>query len=203
MVADSTNLYRYGLQAAAYLYNSSEKLHGSNQAVYTQKHRDPSIYKIGVLDIERSQLPDICPVPWQSETCIGGWFYDKKAHYKTPRHILDILIDSIAKNGTLLLNILQRPDGTIDEQADWILSDLAKWFSVNAEAVHGTRPFRVSGEGHSCVVIDGFREDEKVCSVELLGKDPATFAQHSGILVVDLPDGRDEEYPNVLKIRCS
>ena len=242
MVADSTNLYRYGLQAAAYLYNSSEKLHGSNQAVYTQKHRDPSIYKIGVLDIERSQLPDICPVPWQSETCIGGWFYDKKAHYKTPRHILDILIDSIAKNGTLLLNILQRPDGTIDEQADWILSELAKWFAVNAEAVHGTRPFRVSGEGHSCVVIDGFREDqvvwqeddfrfvtkgdvlyafimkpqnrktavikslhedEKVCSVELLGKGPATFAQHSGILVVDLPDGRDEEYPNVLKIRCS
>ena len=240
MVADSGNLYRYGLQAAAYLYNQSERLHGTNQAVYTQKHRDPSIYKIGVLDIERSQLPDICPVPWQSETCIGGWFYDRKARYKTPRHVLDILIDSIAKNGTLLLNILQRPDGTIDEEADWILSELAKWFAVNAEAVHGTRPFRVSREGHSCVAIDGFREDqvtwqeddfrfvtkgdvlyafimkpqgrktavikslkesEIVKAATLLGVGPATFMQHGGILIVDLPEGRDEEYPNVLKLQ--
>lgn len=160
MVADDHNLYRYGLQAVAHLYNVSEKLHGTNQAVYTQKHRDPAIYSVGTLDIERSQLPDILPVPWQSETCIGGWFYDKKAIYKKPRHIIDILIDSIAKNGTLLLNILQRPDGTIDEEAEYILSELAAWFAVNGEAIHGTRPFRVSGEGHAHVIIDGFREDQ-------------------------------------------
>lgn len=160
MVADDHNLYRYGLQAVAHLYNVSEKLHGTNQAVYTQKHRDPAIYSVGTLDIERSQLPDILPVPWQSETCIGGWFYDKKAIYKKPRHIIDILIDSIAKNGTLLLNILQRPDGSIDEEAEYILSELASWFATNGEAVHGTRPFRVSGEGHAHVIIDGFREDQ-------------------------------------------
>ena len=71
MVADNNNLYRYGLAAVSYLYNASEKIHGKNMAVYTQKHRDESIYKIGVLDMERSQLPDICSVPWQSETCIG------------------------------------------------------------------------------------------------------------------------------------
>ena len=154
------NLYRYGLEAVSYLYNQTEKLHGENTAVYTQKHRDERIYRVGVLDMERSQLPDISPVPWQSETCIGGWFYDRKAHYKTPRHIIDILIDSIAKNGTLLLNILQRPDGTIDEQAEWILDELAKWFSINSEAVYSTRPYRVSGEGHSHVIIEGFREDQ-------------------------------------------
>ena len=177
MQDDSTNLYRYGLNAVSYLYNQSEKLHGTNQAVYTQKHRDEKIYKVGVLDIERSQLPDICPVPWQSETCIGGWFYDRKAHYKTPRHIIDILIDSVAKNGTLLLNILQRPDGTIDEQADWILSELAKWYAVNGEAIYGTRPFRVSGEGHSTVVIDGFTEDRVKWQ-----EDDFRFTQKDGIL---------------------
>lgn len=176
-VPDNDSLYRYGLQAVAHLYNTSEKLHGTNQALYTQKNRDEAIYKVGVLDIERSQLPDISPVPWQSETCIGGWFYDKKAHYKTPRHILDILIDSIAKNGTLLLNILQRPDGTIDEQADWILSELAKWFAVNGEAVYGTRSFRVSGEGHSSVIIDGFREDQVDWQ-----EDDFRFVQKDGVL---------------------
>ena len=238
-IPDSTSLYRYGLEAVSYLYNHSEKIHGKNTAVYTQKHQDEAIYRVGVLDMERSQLPDISPVPWQSETCIGGWFYDKKAHYKTPRHIIDILIDSIAKNGTLLLNILQRPDGTIDEQADWILSELAAWFSVNSEAVYGTRPFRVSGEGHSHVIIDGFREEqvdwqeddyrfvkkndcvyafimkadhsdtvvitsfkpeEEVKCVEYLGRGPANFVQHSGILIVDLPAGDNTDMPGVLKI---
>ncbi len=159
-IPDDGSLYRYGLEAVAHLYNTSEKKYGSNRAVYTQKNRAEAIYRVGTLDIERSQLPDISSEPWQSETCIGGWFYDKKAVYKKPGHIIDILIDSVAKNGTMLLNILQRPDGTIDEEADYILSELASWFSVNGEAIYDTRPFRVSGEGHSGVIIDGFREDQ-------------------------------------------
>ncbi len=152
--------YRYGLEAVAHLYNTSEKLHGQNRAVYTQKNRSENIYRVGALDIERSQLVDISPVPWMSETCIGGWFYDRKAKYKTPRHILDILVDTISKNGTLLINILQRPDGTIDEEADWILKELAGWFAVSGEAVYGSRPWRVAGEGHASVIIDGFREEQ-------------------------------------------
>lgn len=44
---------------------------GKNRAVYTQKSRKKEIYQVGTLDIERSQLPDISPEPWQSETCIG------------------------------------------------------------------------------------------------------------------------------------
>ncbi|MCQ2457764.1 MAG: alpha-L-fucosidase [Clostridia bacterium] len=152
--------FRWGLEAVARLYNQSIGLYGENRAVYTQKSRDPRIYRVGVMDVERSQLPDINPEPWQSETCIGGWFYDRKAVYKHPRHIIDILIDSIAKNGTMLLNILQRPDGTIDEQAEWILDELAKWFAINGEAVYGTRPWRVSGEGHASVIISGFTEEQ-------------------------------------------
>ena len=144
----------------AYLYNSSENIHGRNQAVYTQKNRSENIYKVGALDIERSQLHGISPDPWMSETCIGGWFYDRKAKYKTPHHILDILVDTVSKNGTFLLNILQRPDGTIDEEAQWILEELAEWFAINGEAVYGTRPWRTAGEGHASVVIDGFREEQ-------------------------------------------
>ena len=36
---------------------------------------------------------------------------------------------------------------------------MAKWIKVCHEGVYGTRPFRVSGEGHSKVHIEGFRED--------------------------------------------
>ena len=74
--------------------------------------------------------------------------------------MIDLLVDSITKNGTMLLNVLQKPDGTLDEQTDWMLSELEKWFSINGEAVYGTRPWRVAGEGSSTVRIEGFREDK-------------------------------------------
>lgn len=152
--------YRYGLEAVAYLYNKSEEVNGTNRAVYTQKNRNPAIYQVGILDIERSQLPEIAAEPWQSETCVGEWFYNARIKYKRPDHVIDILVDSITKNGTMLLNVLQKPDGTLDEQTDWMLSELEKWFSINGEAVYGTRPWRVAGEGSSTVLIEGFREDK-------------------------------------------
>ena len=152
--------YSEGLQAVARLYNASIGKHGSNQAVYLQKDRRPEIYSVGVLDIEKSQLPGIMPAPWHTDTCIGNWFYDVHHPYKQPDQIVEMLIDIISKNGCMLLNVLQRPDGTIDEDAEFILEELAGWFAVNAEAVYNTRPWRVFGEGETRVKIEGFREDK-------------------------------------------
>ena len=74
--------------------------------------------------------------------------------------IIDILIDVVCKNGCLLLNILQKPDGTIDDDAEFILKKLAEWFKVCGEAVYSTRPWRVFSEGETFVKIEGFREDK-------------------------------------------
>lgn len=69
--------YEAGLQAVAHLYNTSAAAHGGvSQAVYNQKDRRHEIYSIGVLDIERSQEPDIKPDPWQTDTSVGDWFYN-------------------------------------------------------------------------------------------------------------------------------
>ncbi len=152
--------YKQGLEAVARLYNRSIGKHGSNEAVYLQKDRAPEIYKVGVLDVEKSQLAGITEDPWHTDTCIGNWFYDVHNAYKRPEQIIEMLIDIISKNGCMLLNVLQRPDGTIDDEADFILKELAGWFSVCAEAVYGTRPFDVFGEGDTRVKIEGFREDK-------------------------------------------
>jgi len=147
-----------GLHTVAYLYNTSIEKYGENRAVYNQKDRRPEIYRVGVLDIEKSQFPSINPEPWQTDTCIGNWFYDVRQEFKRPAHIIEMLIDIISKNGNMLLNVLQRPDGAIDDETVYILEELASWFAVCGEAVHGTRPWRKFGEGDSRVVIEGFKE---------------------------------------------
>jgi len=158
--ADENNpLYKNGLEAVAYYYNKSIEKFGKNNFIYTQKDRRPEVYKIGILDIERSQLPDIRPYPWQTDTCIGAWFYSDTQVYKKPKHIIEMLIDIIAKNGTMLLNIPQLPDGSIDYEAEYILDELAKWFNTCSEGVYSTRPWKVSGEGNNQVNTDLFKED--------------------------------------------
>lgn len=153
--------YQAGLHAVAHLYNTSASLNGGvNRAVYNQKDRKKEIYSIGVMDIERSQEPDIKPEPWQTDTCVGDWFYNVRAVYKKPGHVIEMLVDIVAKNGNLLLNIPQKPDGTIDDECRFILEEMAKWMAVCAEGIYGTRPFRVSGEGLSRVVIEQFKEDK-------------------------------------------
>ena len=154
------NSYELGLQTVAKLYNTSIDKYGENRAIYLQKDRNPDIYSVGVLDIEKSQLPGIMPEPWHTDTCIGNWFYDVHHPYKRPEQIIEMLVDIISKNGVMLLNILQRPDGTIDDDAEYILEQLAKWFAVCSEAVYDTRPWRVFGEGDTLVKIEGFREDK-------------------------------------------
>ncbi|HAX96094.1 MAG TPA: alpha-L-fucosidase [Prolixibacteraceae bacterium] len=147
-----------GLEAVAYLYNKSVSKHGENLAVYNQKDIRPEIFRIGVLDIEKSQLTGICEEPWQTDTCIGNWFYDARQEFKKPGHIIEILIDIISKNGNMLLNILQKPDGTIDTETRFILEELASWFSVCGEGVYDSRPWRKFGEGSNRVSIEGFKE---------------------------------------------
>ncbi|GAA3085331.1 alpha-L-fucosidase [Kribbella aluminosa] len=151
--------YAPGLQAVARLYNTSARVHGTNRAVYQQKDRRPEISAVGVMDIERSQTPRIEEFPWQTDTSVGDWFYNVRDVYKTAGHVIELLVDIVSKNGNLLLNVPQRPDGTIDAECSQLLDDLGAWMRVCGEGIYGTRPFRVFGEGPSGVVIKGFTED--------------------------------------------
>jgi len=136
-----------GLSIVAHLYNTSVKRYGENLAVYTQKDTSPDVYKIGVLDIERGAADKILQHPWQTDTCVGGWFYDVRQKYKTPQEIIEMLIDIVSKNGNLLLNIPQRPDGTLDDECIYIINELSDWIKINGEGIYGTKPFNVFGEG--------------------------------------------------------
>jgi alpha-L-fucosidase len=71
-----------------------------------------------------------------------------------------MLVDIVAKNGNLLLNFTQRPDGTLDDECLAILADMAAWNTVNGEGITGTRPWGPGLEGEVNAPQERFREVE-------------------------------------------
>ena len=138
----------YGRKLLAHYYNDNRQQHaGKLEAVYNCKQDSQGRW---VQDLERGVMDKICPVPWQTDTCVGGWYYDvhvAKAHgYKSAALVLQMLADIVSKNGNLLLNFPPRPDGTLDDDELRILEAMAAWMPINGEAIFATRPWKVFGE---------------------------------------------------------
>ncbi len=145
-----------GMCVGAYFYNHNLALNnGAMQGVITIKNVPPGLAKSVVADIERGLAADILPHPWQSETCMGDWHYSRALFdrageyggYMDPREVIHWMADTVSKNGTFLLNIPGKPDGTIDRKERLILQRIGEWFKINGEAIYATRPWTVYGEG--------------------------------------------------------
>jgi alpha-L-fucosidase len=141
---------RYGLKIVAHLYNRSAQRHGGKiEAVYNSKGMEDCQEGTAVLDFERGIAEGIWPVPFQTDTCVAGWHYDREAKYRTPKQCVDLLVDVVSRNGTLLLNFPLKSDGTLDSTEMGILAELTTWIGANGEGIYGTRPWKICGEGPS------------------------------------------------------
>jgi alpha-L-fucosidase len=140
----------YGLSLVAHVYNVSAKRHGGRvEAVYTTKVQEDCAEGTCALDLERGVADKIRPDPWQTDTCIGEWHYRRDVTYKSPKIVVDMLVDIVSRNGNLLLNFPLPGPGALDDRELAVLSSLTAWMSVNAEGIHGTRPWKTYGEGPS------------------------------------------------------
>ena len=138
-----------GRSLVAHFYNRSIARSGKLDAVYTCKdtgsgefHREASVQ-----DVERGVLKGINPLPWQTDTSNGDWFFSETHGYKTSAQVITMLADIVSKNGNMLLNIVQYPDGSLPPESESLLADLAAWMKVNSPVIHGTRPWKIFGEG--------------------------------------------------------
>lgn len=142
-----------GRRLMAHYYNSNMKRHGGKlEAVLSNKDaKKHGTFREGVAmqSFERGVADEIRSDYWQTETCIGGWYYHAGVRYKSVQHVVHILIDIVSKNGNLLLNIPLHPDGSIDVQETAILEGLGKWMEINGVGLYETRPWNVYGEGPS------------------------------------------------------
>jgi alpha-L-fucosidase len=141
-----------GLDITAHYYNASRAWHGGKlEAVVNAKHL-PAERRAGVVeDVERGFREQIEPLPWQTDTCLGDWHYNRGLFdnhgYKSATTVIHSLCDIVSKNGNLLLSVPLRGDGTIDADERRILGEIGTWMARNGEAIHGTRPWRSYGEG--------------------------------------------------------
>jgi alpha-L-fucosidase len=145
-----------GRRMIAHLYNSDLQHRGSLGVVYTCKQPSQGRW---VEDFERGLMGKIDPHPWQTDTSIADWFYDRNYKYRPTSWVVHMLVDIVSKNGNLLLNIVQRPDGSLDAEVERMLAQLADWTAVNGEAIYGTRPWLVYGEGKVQAKGGAFAED--------------------------------------------
>ena len=133
-----------GRSMLANFYNGSIAKNGGRlEAVYTCKEVADGRF---VQDLERGVMDEVQPFPWQTDTSIGDWFYRTGQRYKSADTIIKTLADIVSKNGNLLINIVQTPEGDVEPELLATLDELGAWTALNGEAIYATRPWTVYGE---------------------------------------------------------
>jgi alpha-L-fucosidase len=131
----------------AYYYNHAEA--ANKEVVVTYKGHD-IIPGAGVRDLELGQEPEITYHDWITDTSVddrGAWGWANDLTFKSTDRLIDNLVDRVSKNGFLLLNVGPKPDGTIPEGAKKVLLEMGEWLNTNGDAIYGTTPWFIAGEG--------------------------------------------------------
>jgi alpha-L-fucosidase len=144
---------RWSLDTAMSGVNSEKLLSTSLWAQYAKGWGVKDAVVLGDFQTpERTNITKIYNLPW--ETCDAldpsSWGYNKRTteeEYINTNELIDYLSDIVSKGGNLLINIGPKADGTIPKVMEDRLRGIGEWLSVNGEAIYGTRPWAVYGEG--------------------------------------------------------
>ncbi len=198
------------------------------------RHDPEIIITRGEMPTPEQNLPEVpLAVPWESCHTLGGqWnWHPQMLINKTARQLVEMLIETRAKGGNLLLNVTPAPDGTIPQEQENLLRELGLWLFWHHPAIYEVRPYRVDseatpngkiwytrGKDHKSIyafIVDdvnykrGMRREillksitrEKIRQVELLGQN-GTILEHADNLDVTTRWEQTAEGLLVSAVRC-
>jgi alpha-L-fucosidase len=145
------------LRIAAYYYNRAREW-GKEVSISTKKAAyapgGNNTNTIGsIIDFEKigGRSPaGIRTGVWQVDEPIGStWGYTTDMRISPPGPIIAKLADTVSKNGTLLLNLSPKPDGTFAPEIQNTLLEIGRWLQINGEAIYDTHNWIRFGEGNT------------------------------------------------------
>ncbi|TRX54840.1 hypothetical protein FNH22_18980 [Fulvivirga sp. M361] len=119
---------------------------------------------VGMRDLENGILSETAYDPWMTDMDMSvppdwethGWFYREGIPLRSADELVDMIVDVVSKNGIFLLNIPPRADGTFPQQVVATLTELGDWLRQNGEAIYGTSPWFIYGEGPNEVPLGNY-----------------------------------------------
>ena len=103
----------------------------------------------GEMSTPEQKLPDgPQPGPWESCFTLGTQWQFKPTNedYKTGTQLINMLIETRAKGGNLLINVGPEPSGVIPFEQTRVFRELGLWMFINREGIYNIRPCPVVGE---------------------------------------------------------
>ncbi|MEM6259645.1 MAG: alpha-L-fucosidase [Planctomycetota bacterium] len=133
-------------------------------------------------DHEKSREPKALHHLWMTDDTLStdSWSYTKGLKIKSLDQVLHALIDTVSKNGVMLLNISPMADGTIPEDQRSVLYGLGDWLEEHGEAIYDTRPWVVAAEGPTSEPEGGFSDRAKFLVLEYSAADVRYTASKDG-----------------------
>ncbi len=76
---------------------------------------------------------------WETcQTFSGSWgYYRDECTWKTPKMLIDLLINTVSLGGNLLMNVGPTARGCFDERANNSLAVFEKWMKYNSRSIYG------------------------------------------------------------------
>ncbi|MCR5451384.1 MAG: alpha-L-fucosidase [Lachnospiraceae bacterium] len=147
----------YVKKMIAYYYDRASEW---NMEVVLCYKYDAFAFGAGLLDVERGQMEVAPPFYWQTDTstALNSWCYTTGNKFRTPESLVQTLVDVVAKNGNLLLNVGPKADGSICKEEQNILDHIGKWLEINGAAIYDSYVWRCNGEGPTKINNGGFSE---------------------------------------------
>jgi len=176
----------YRLDFLSHYYNKA--IEWDQEVVVTYKHNDLKPWA-GVLDLERARMSELRGFPWLTDDSVdwGSWCNIQDPDYKSTNRLIDFLVDVVSKNGCFLLNITPTAEGEIPEPVQKRLIEMGQWLGLNGEAIYGTRPWKVYGEGPTRVIEGHLNErqnpDNTAEDIRFTQKGQSLYA-----IVLDIPE---------------